>query len=50
MELAQPGRRKGLTMPYILFAFWFSPLLIMNALVSPPVRRPVLVLIRGGRK
>jgi len=36
-------------MPYF-FALWFSPILIMQALFSPPVRRPVLVLIRGGLK
>jgi hypothetical protein len=36
-------------MPNMIFLFWFSPLFVMQAFLSPPVRRPVLVLIRGGK-
>jgi hypothetical protein len=37
-------------MPNMIFLFWFAPFLTMQAFFSPPVRRPALVLIRGGRK
>jgi hypothetical protein len=36
-------------MTRMFFELWLSPFLIMQAFFSPPVPRPVLVLIRGGR-